>query len=275
MKNEQDELVARVLEKLASGRNLTAEELTHLKALDGATDPSEAREEVDRDLSARTVAAVKKDRRPVYRRIAVVSLLLLMAAGLTTWWMLISFYVGHHTHFASRGEAMLYRLPGYGFLSALAAMAVGIVAGRLLPGGVGSRSVGLLTYASSTAIALVAYRVAVLGIQRDLRVYSGAMAVLMLAGIAMGLVIGRDALPFKRLGRGRQLSGVLAGIAREFGWKAWWLRVAFVLILVFLKVPVLLTYLFLDASMQVHPDDRANMWRFRIARWMRGDAATA
>ena len=66
MTSEQDELVARVLEKLAVGRDLSEEELEHLKALDASIDRINAPEAADGnradDLPAMAAAAVKRER---------------------------------------------------------------------------------------------------------------------------------------------------------------------------------------------------------------------
>lgn len=70
---------------------------------------------------------------------------------------------------------------------------------------------------------------------------------------------------FKRL-EGRELSGVCRGLSEASGVPVWVLRTAFVA-LVFAKGAGLILYLLLDLIMPIHPADRANLLRFRIARW--------
>jgi phage shock protein PspC (stress-responsive transcriptional regulator) len=76
---------------------------------------------------------------------------------------------------------------------------------------------------------------------------------------------------FKRLGPGRQLSGVCLGLAQRTGTPAWAWRLGFVLLAV---LPAtghlgLWLYVLLDLAMPVHPEDRPNLLRFRLARWWR------
>ena len=274
MTHEHDELVARVLEKLASGRDLSEEELEHLKALDASIDRSSepAAPPADgngADLPAMAAAAVKSERWPVYRGAVLVSAAVLVNALLVAWWVLVSFYVGHFTRHATRTEALGAQLPVWAFLTVLLALGAGAVMGRVFGRGRSSRRAGLLTFAVAGAVVAAAYAAARTAIPIDTGLYAAALAVLICASVVAGSVIGREALPFKRLKTGRELSGVFAGIAQELGWNVWWLRAAFIVFAVSFKLPAVLIYLLLDASMQVHPDDRANMWRFRMARWMR------
>jgi len=77
---------------------------------------------------------------------------------------------------------------------------------------------------------------------------------------------------FKRLSPGRQLSGVCLGLAQRTHTPVWTWRLGFV-VLTFLPAvghigPWL--YVILDLAMPVHPEDRPNLMRFRLARWWRG-----
>jgi phage shock protein PspC (stress-responsive transcriptional regulator) len=72
---------------------------------------------------------------------------------------------------------------------------------------------------------------------------------------------------YKRLGRGRYLSGVCLGIAEATHINVSLVRLAFVLLLFFNGAGFWL-YLILDLAMPVHPEDRQHMWRFKVRRWM-------
>jgi phage shock protein PspC (stress-responsive transcriptional regulator) len=71
---------------------------------------------------------------------------------------------------------------------------------------------------------------------------------------------------YKRIGNGQNvISGVCAGIAEATGISAVTLRIAF-LALLFFKGLGLLIYLGFDLAMQIHPADREHLRRFRIRR---------
>lgn len=72
---------------------------------------------------------------------------------------------------------------------------------------------------------------------------------------------------YKRL-QGRQISGVCQGLSEAWNAPVWVIRMAFVA-LTFGKGIGLLLYLVLDVVLPIHPADRANLLRFRIARWWR------
>jgi phage shock protein PspC (stress-responsive transcriptional regulator) len=76
---------------------------------------------------------------------------------------------------------------------------------------------------------------------------------------------------FKRL-EGRQLSGVCRGLSEAFGVPVWILRVLFI-VLLFAKGAGLVIYLLLDFILPIHPADRANLLRFRLARWWKSRVA--
>lgn len=82
---------------------------------------------------------------------------------------------------------------------------------------------------------------------------------------------------FKRLGEGRQLSGVCLGLAQRLGTPVWPWRVAFVLLS--LWGVGLGLYMLMDLLMPVHPDDRTYLLRYRMARawrkWRGMPVATA
>jgi phage shock protein PspC (stress-responsive transcriptional regulator) len=71
---------------------------------------------------------------------------------------------------------------------------------------------------------------------------------------------------YKRFGEGRhQISGVCAGISEATGINVVALRLAFV-VLLFFKGLGLIIYLAFDLAMQIHPADREHLRRFRIRR---------
>lgn len=72
---------------------------------------------------------------------------------------------------------------------------------------------------------------------------------------------------YKRLGKGRMLSGVCLGIAEATKLNLSAIRLGFLALLFFHGAGFWL-YLILDLAMPVHPEDRQHLWRFRIRRWM-------
>jgi phage shock protein PspC (stress-responsive transcriptional regulator) len=87
---------------------------------------------------------------------------------------------------------------------------------------------------------------------------------LLAAAKTAGVDVG-PARVYKRI-RGRQLSGVCQGLGESFAIPVWILRMAFIA-LTFLSGWTIVLYLILDVIMQIHPDDRSELLRFRIARW--------
>lgn len=70
---------------------------------------------------------------------------------------------------------------------------------------------------------------------------------------------------YKRLGPGRQLSGVCLGLAEATHWPVTVFRVLFVA-LIFVKGLGFLLYLLFILAMPVHPDDRQYLLRFKLRR---------
>ena len=216
-------------------------------------------------ISSKAVAAVQRDRHcRTIRNVALAIGLIGAIAMSATWWTFASFYHGYHVDLAF-----------IAFVSVLIGMATGAIFGRLGRHMVSRRS-GFELAMFFAALIFIAYQVALAGIQINSNLYRGAIAAMILLPLGIGLIVGSDALPFKRLYRGRVLSGVLMGIAEEFGWRVFWVRLVFLAAMWGVKGPWLFfAYLLLDASMQAHPDDRVHMWRFRIARWFRSRQLTA
>jgi phage shock protein PspC (stress-responsive transcriptional regulator) len=76
---------------------------------------------------------------------------------------------------------------------------------------------------------------------------------------------------YKRV-KGQWLFGVCRGLAEASGLPAWVLRAFFVLLLLVGRsggAIALSLYLLLDMSLEVHPEDRARLYRFRFKRWLR------
>jgi phage shock protein PspC (stress-responsive transcriptional regulator) len=77
---------------------------------------------------------------------------------------------------------------------------------------------------------------------------------------------------YKRL-KGQWFFGVCRGLAEAGGLPVWVLRAFFILLLFAGKisgliVQIVLLYLLLDMSLEVHPEDRGLLYRFRLKRWL-------
>ena len=96
---------------------------------------------------------------------------------------------------------------------------------------------------------------------------------LVLAAMTAGIDAGGPGHLFKRL-RGRELSGICQGLSEATWVPVWIWRMAFVGLIFFEGAGVIL-YLLLDVVLPIHPDDRADLLRFRIARWWKSRRAAA
>jgi phage shock protein C len=101
-----------------------------------------------------------------------------------------------------------------------------------------------------------------------------SIAILVAAPVLLIIVTVRAAVNpasgkrvYKRLGPGRMVSGVCLGLSERSGISVGWLRVGFVLLMMFDGVGLLL-YILLDLFMPVHPDDRQYLLRFKLRRMM-------
>jgi len=218
------------------------------------------------EIHSKAVGAVRRDRHGRTLRNALLAIIVIGAtAAAATWWMFASFHHGYQMH-----------LETIAIGSIVIGMASGATVGRSFGRHKVSRRSGLELSIFFTALMFFAYQVAIGGIRINPNLYRGAIAAMILLALGIGFMIGSDALPFKRLYRGRVVSGVLMGIAEEFGWPVLWVRLAFVAAMWAVKGPwPFFAYLILDVFMQPHPDDRVHMWRFRIARWFRSRNLTA
>jgi len=268
-----EELLSRVIDRLTAGDDLSDTELEHLKAFAACRDALETATQLEEDLmsntipdeegeiSSKAVHAVHRDRHGRTIRDFVLAIGVIGAIAISaTWWAFASFHHGYHAGLATIAT-----------VSIMVGLVSGATFGRLLGRHKVSRRSGFELSLLFTALMFLDYVVAAGGIGINANLYRGAIAAMILLALGVGFMIGADALPFKRLRRGRMLSGVLIGIAEEFGWRVFWVRLVFVgAMWLAVKGPWLFfAYLLLDASMQPHPDDRVHMWRFRIARWLR------
>lgn len=101
-----------------------------------------------------------------------------------------------------------------------------------------------------------------------------AAALWVLTAAAAGYLPASAGLPYKRLRKGRMLSGVCLGIAERTSVPVGIIRLVF-LVLVFARLSGVLLYVVLDLLMRVHPDDRATLLRFRLRRWWNNATARA
>lgn len=97
-----------------------------------------------------------------------------------------------------------------------------------------------------------------------------AAPILLLLQAASGVAKKDGRRVFRRLGPGRKLSGVCAGLAEAYGVRADVLRLLFVVALFFDGFG-LLAYLIFVLAMPVHPNDRQYMLRFRLRRAFGGN----
>jgi phage shock protein PspC (stress-responsive transcriptional regulator) len=88
---------------------------------------------------------------------------------------------------------------------------------------------------------------------------------LVLVAMTAGIDAGGAGRLVKRI-RGRQLSGICQGLSEATQVSVWIWRMAFVGFIFFKGAGVIL-YLLLDVALPVHPDDGADLLRFRVARW--------
>jgi phage shock protein PspC (stress-responsive transcriptional regulator) len=103
--------------------------------------------------------------------------------------------------------------------------------------------------------------------------WSVALLLIALFTVPVMLLLALSRLPrahrvYKRLREGRMLSGVCMGLAERTSTPVWAWRVGFVA-LAFIVPNSMFLYAVLASIMPVHPEDRAGLLRFRIARWFR------
>ncbi len=101
-----------------------------------------------------------------------------------------------------------------------------------------------------------------------------ALSLLGLTSIPALLVLLLSRVPrkfrmYRRLGEGRMVSGVCLGLAERTHTPVWVWRVGTLAGISFFSDAALL-YFLMAFTMPVHPEDRAGLLRFRIARWLRG-----
>ena len=191
----------------------------------------------------------------------------IVAACAAGWFILAGFYLGWAPFIErSRPEHLADALSWVFIVSTLLGVVLGLSVGRLV-----SRRPAMPSFRGAwipllLVITLFAeYRFArFLALHHDSWFAWGIGAVMLTAAL-VGFLPGRAGLPYKRLRAGRQLSGVCAGIAEKTRVPVTIIRLAFI-VLVLAKLSGFVLYLVLDLLMEVHPDDRASMLRFRIRR---------
>jgi len=105
-------------------------------------------------------------------------------------------------------------------------------------------------------------------------IFLGSFGALLIAVVLSGVRTLRGGGPgerslrlYKRLRRGYQLSGVCLGLSERTGIAPGIFRLIFVA-LACAKGTGIVLYILLDLVMPVHPDDRRNLLRFRLRRWL-------
>ena len=192
----------------------------------------------------------------------------IVAAGAANWFIVAGFYMGWAPFIErSRPEFLSDALISIFPISALLGIVLGLSVGRLFSRRPAEPSFRGAWIPIALLIALLAeYRFAQFLARNHDSWFAWGIGAVMLTAAVAGFLPGRAGLPYKRLRAGRQISGVCAGIAEKSGVPVALIRLAF-LALLFAKLFGILLYLVLDMLMEVHPDDRASLLRFRIRRW--------
>jgi phage shock protein PspC (stress-responsive transcriptional regulator) len=100
--------------------------------------------------------------------------------------------------------------------------------------------------------------------------FTGPLA---LVAMTAGIDAGGPGRLYKRI-RGRELSGICRGLSEVTRVPVWIWRMVFVGLL-FFRGAGLILYLLLDLILPIHPDDRPDLLRFKLARWWKSRKATA
>lgn len=113
-----------------------------------------------------------------------------------------------------------------------------------------------------------------LGVGERVLVFFGGLAIatliaaplLLILGAVHGITRPRNGRPlYRRLGEGRMISGVCLGISEATNWNLTILRLAFLALIFFDGVGILI-YILLALFMPVYPGDREHMLRFKLRR---------
>jgi phage shock protein PspC (stress-responsive transcriptional regulator)/predicted anti-sigma-YlaC factor YlaD len=279
--------VDNVRRRLVAGETLTAEESRHLGGCSSCRAMIEAARSlstliddepastVDEDVARVTLAAIHRKRlADTARKFGIASLVALAALAAIGWWLYASFAVGV-SRGAERETFVAGTLSTILVVAFIVGLAPGVLFGRLRRWRLAPSRRTIALFLACCAVAYVAYRLAAETAPRFAQALPVAAAVILIAGCGAGLVAGAGGLPYKRLRDGRVLSGVLLGLAEKLALRPSIIRLLFLSLLLALGFPAVALYILLDLSMQVHPDDRAGLLRFRIQRWMRKRAAAA
>ena len=202
-------------------------------------------------------------------------------AGASLWFVVGGFYMGRSHIVDSRTEFLLSGLPVFFVVSIAHGVVLGLSLARLRHRHVRPEPVRPRSIVAPLALAGVfgvEYQLAQFLASEATDAFGWAIGAFIVTAAVAAYLAGAAGLPYKRLRHGRQLSGVCLGIAEETGLPVWVVRLVFVL-LAFGKMFGVALYLILDLLMEIHPDDRRLLLRFRIRRWWRsrrpGSTATA
>ncbi|HEX7704999.1 MAG TPA: PspC domain-containing protein [Thermoanaerobaculia bacterium] len=223
------------------------------------------------DTAERAVRLVRQSRTcRIAGQIASLLVALILSTGLVFWAILGGFFLGHSGGPSARPELLERSMSATFVVTLVLGVVTGLACGRL-------RRPRVILQRRIVALVPVGFLLLLIGeygltawLARHQPDYFGAAVVLTtLTAVTLGFLAGRTGLPYKRLRKGRQISGVCLGIAETYGYSPWTVRLVFVL-LVLMKLSGLLLYLLLDLLMEVHPDDRQHLLRFRFRRWLDG-----
>jgi phage shock protein PspC (stress-responsive transcriptional regulator) len=104
--------------------------------------------------------------------------------------------------------------------------------------------------------------------------FAAGVAVLSSAGLAIPVLLiiyvvrsSAERRIYRRLGRGRMISGVCLGIAEKMNMDVFIVRLIFLALMILAGGFGFWLYVALNVAMPVHPDDRQYLLRFRLRRW--------
>lgn len=239
-----------------------AAKLESLVALDQELPPHAGEELIER-TTKRSVTTLKRVRLALDFLVAAI-----VATGAAFWFIVAGFYAGwapfigrpRGTYFS---DTLWLLFPVSTLLGAVLGRAIARLRVRtpVVPSAPAAWLPLLLT------IALLAeYHVARHLALEHVSWFAVGIGAAMLTAATAGFLPGGAGIPYKRLRNGRQLSGVCAGIAEATRVPVSIIRLTFIA-LVLAKHSGFVLYIMLDLLMEVHPDDRSSLLRFRIRRW--------
>jgi hypothetical protein len=223
-------LLEGVLETLRRGESLDQETLQHLgscvecsdalgrlRSLDQLLSKEPVEPESRPGLAAAVIRAVRSRKSARAFRFFVASIALLVLSLAVIAWAVYS----TNSVVAERNAGLTL---GYLFLLSLApGYASSMLRARLVPS---RETVALFLLAYS--LTPLSIRLTSTAVAEGVRTLPWMAAIVAFSGVVCGFIAGGGGLPFKRLRRGRQLSGVALGIAEELGLSVRWVRFALI-----------------------------------------------